>query len=315
MDTVLTVTAILFEILMVPFASPLIIGITRKVKARMQSRHGASVFQPYWDLLKLFKKDEVISKDTSWIFRFAPYMVFSTTITAAAGIPIITAETALLPLGDFLVFVYLMAFGTFFLALSGMDAGSAFGGFGSSREMTMAALKEGGLIFSLLTAAIMAQASNFGEILAALSAFSFVEFVPLVIAFAAFFIALLCENSRYPFDNPSTHLELTMIHEAMILEYSGKRLALMEWAAANKLLIFIILGVQIFFPWGIASNFSAGLLAVLVSLVILCVKVLTVVFTIAILESTISKLRFFRLPDLLLTSLAMGVIALVVVIV
>ncbi|MDO8509695.1 MAG: NADH-quinone oxidoreductase subunit H, partial [bacterium] len=222
------------QLVLVPAISPLFIGIVRKIKARLQNRVGASIIQPYFDLRKLFNKNEVISEDASWIFRFAPYLIFAVTLIVGASIPLFTTILANTFLSDFLVIVYLIALSTFFLALAGIDVGSAFGGFGSSREMTVAALTEGGLIFSLLAVALAVHSTNLFTMAAAVSGLSLASIAPILLAFFAFLIALLAETARFPFDNPATHLELTMIHEAMILEYSGKRLALIEWAAANK---------------------------------------------------------------------------------
>ncbi len=299
--------------LLVPVLSPLLVGVVRKLKARLQNRRGASILQPYWDLAKLFHKDEVISRDASWLFRFAPYIVFGVTLVLAAGVPSLLAVSGVAVLGDFVLFVYAVALGTFFLALAGMDIGSGFGGFGASREMTVAALTEGGLLFSLLAVALATGTTNFGGMVLHLQELPFTQYLPIVLAFASFVIALIAETGRIPVDNPATHLELTMIHEAMILEYSGKRLALMEWASANKLLIFMSLGSSIFFPWGVATH--ADLTSVLVSVGLLFCKLLVFGVGLALLGSTIAKLRFFRLPDLLFTSLVLGVIAVVIIVI
>jgi len=293
------------QLLAIPVLSPLFTGVIRKMKARMQNRQGASIFQPYKDLRKLFNKDEIISQDASWIFRFAPYLIFAVTLLIGAIIPIFSTYVANQYLSNFLVVVYLLALATFFLALSGMDAGSAFGGFGSSREMTIAALAEGGIIFSFLALAPISRSGNLFEIAKTISTLQFMQFMPITLAFAGFMLALLAENGRFPFDNPATHLELTMIHEAMILEYSGKRLALIEWAAANKSLIFMALAVNLFFPWGMAS---AGDGSVLLALLWFVAKVSVICAGIAFVESTIAKFRYFRLPDLLFTSFILSVI-------
>lgn len=310
----------------VPALSPLMIGIIRRLKARLQNRSGASVFQPYFDLWKLFHKDEIISSDASWITRFSPYLIFSITVLVGMSVPVMTAVPissggeglpmlSFLISGDFIVIIYLLALGTFFLALAGMDAGSGFGGFGASREMTVAALAEGGLFFSLLVASLASESGNVILMVGRLQELPFQSFMPLFIAFLAFFIALLAENGRFPVDNPSTHLELTMIHEAMILEYSGKRLALMEWAAWNKLAIFTALGVNIFFPWGVATELSAAAAGVLVlSALFFAGKAGLLLSSIALIESTMAKFRIFRIPDLLFTSFVLGVIALGVII-
>ncbi len=300
------------QLLLVPVLSPLFVGIIRKIKARFQNRVGASIFQPYKDLWKLLHKDEVISEDTSWIFRFAPYIIFAVTVIVGASIPLFATVFSNNLLSDLLTIVYLLALSTFFLALAGMDAGSAFGGFGSSREMTMAALTEGGLVFSMLALVFVAHSTNLFKIAGSVSSLSLVSFTPVLLAFAGFVIAMLAETARFPFDNPATHLELTMIHEAMILEYSGKRLALVEWAAANKLLIFLALGVNLFFPWGLAS--AVGLVGVLVALGLFILKVLLLGLFVAVLESSIAKFRFFRLPDLLFISFILSVIAISLII-
>lgn len=314
----------LLQLILIPACSPLCVGVIRKIKARMQGRIGASVFQPYRDLLKFFQKDEVISFDASWISRFAPYLIFAVTVVLGASIPAVTALTlslggtegewiTLFPLGDFLVIVYLLMLSTFLLALMGMDAGGGFGGFGASREMTMAALAEGGLVFSLLVVSLLSGTGNVMSMVENLKDFSLTESMPLFIAFMAFFIALLSENGRFPVDNPATHLELTMIHEAMLLEHSGKRLALLEWAAANKLFIFLSLGVTVFFPWGVptiieALNFGALFFGVF----LFVAKILILLLAIAFIESTMAKFRIFRVPDLLVTSFVLSIIALVI---
>lgn len=313
----------IIQFLFIPVVAPLSVGVIRKVKAHMQNRVGASVFQPYRDLWKLFHKDEVISQEAFWIFRFAPYLIFSITVLVGASVPIITTviptlfegssfALSLLPSGDFITIIYLLALATFFLALAGMDAGSGFGGFGSSREMTMAALAEGGLFFSLLVASAIAQSGNVMTMVGSLQELPFQAYIPLTIAFIAFFIALLAENSRFPVDNPATHLELTMIHEAMILEYSGKRLALIEWASWSKLLVFIALGANVFFPWGVATSFLPGML--FGAVLWFAAKAACFLFAIAFIESTMAKFRIFRVPDLLFTSFVLSVIALAITI-
>ncbi|MEK7529509.1 MAG: NADH-quinone oxidoreductase subunit H [Patescibacteria group bacterium] len=297
----------LMQILVVPALSPLCIGIIKSIKAKLQNRVGASVFQPYRDLWKLLHKDEVVSRDASWIFLYAPYIVFAVTIVVGASIPLFASFLRNEMTGDLLTVVYLLAIGTFFLALAGMDTGSAFGGFGSSREMTISALAEGGLIFTLLAIALSAGTTNL-FVISDVGVFTLgFTILPLALAFIGFFIVLLAETARFPFDNPATHLELTMIHEAMILEYSGKRLALMEWASANKLMLFIALGANIFFPWGLAG--SSGIVEVFTGIAVLLLKVIIIGAAIALLESTMAKFRFFRLPDLLFVSFVLGAIS------
>ena len=299
----------ILQILWIPALAPLFLGIMRKVKAHLQMRSGADIVQPYRDLWKLFHKDEVISIDASWVFRSAPYLIFAVLLVVGAIIPIFVGiiQSAI---SDLLLVVYLFALSTFILALAGMDTGSAFGGFGSSREMTIAALTEGGLLFSLLVGAFLAGTTNLYAIADFISTLPFSAFIPVMFAFAAFTIALLAETAHFPFDNPTTHLELTMIHEAMILEYSGKRLALIEWAAANKFLIFLTLGANLFFPTGFSPfDVKSGIVFFAVYLA----KILIISISIAILESAIAKFRFFRLPDLLFTSFILSVIGLILI--
>lgn len=300
----------ILHLIAIPVLSPLSIGIIRKIKARFQNRVGASIFQPYRDLMKLFRKNEVISEDASWIFTTAPYLIFGSTLALAAGIPLVLHYGAYLPTSDLLVFAYLLAFGAFFLALAGMDTGSGFGGFGASREMMIAALTEGGLILSLVAAAFIAGASNIAVMPALLAGIHFSQYLPLALAGAAFFIALLAENARYPVDNPATHLELTMVHEAMILEYSGKRLALLEWAAANKLLIFIAIFVNVFLPFGLPVSFTIN--AIALGFIVFLFKASMALAGIAFIEGSMAKFRIFRVPDLLFTSFVLSVIAIII---
>lgn len=301
------------KLFLFPILAPLCIGFIGKVKAYMQNRKGAPVYQPYLDLWKLFHKDEVIAKDASWIFKWVPFLLFGISILLPIGVPFISSAESVYFFGDFIVMVYLLATMTFFLALAGLDTGSMFGGFGASREMTLAALIEGGLIFSLLPVALIAHSTNLPAIPALIAHLPLTTYFPIILAFMAFFISLIAETGRIPFDNSSTHLELTMIHEAMILEYSGKRLALLEWANMNKLFFFVILGVNIFFPWGIAETFSAT--ALLTSLVFFCTKIVLLLVVIGVLESSTAKLRYFRLADVLMTGFIFGIIALILTII
>lgn len=302
----------LIKFLYVPVISPLCIGVIRKIKAFMQNREGASIFQPYRDLLKLFKKDEAISPTASWIFLYTPYLLFTITLIIAIGLPFLMNGENIFGINDFLVIIYLFGLGSFFLSMAGIDTASSFGGFGSSREMTVVALTEGGLLFSFLPIALITQTTNLTAMATTISALPLINFTPIVIAFIGFFIAMLSENSRIPVDNPATHLELTMIHEAMILEYSGKRLALIEWAAFNKLTIFALIGTGIFFPWG--TKYITSFTDIIITLSVVFLKILLLIGSVAILESSIAKLRFFRLPDLMYTSFALGVISLFLVI-
>lgn len=309
MDTPL----IVFNAVVIPALAPLVLGVVRKVKAHMQSRVGASVLQPYRDLGKLFRKDEVISEDASWIFLAAPYVVFGTTVALSWGIALLGGAAVYPALGDLLVFVYVVAASTFFLALASYDTGSGFGGFGASREMMIAALAEGGMMFSLVAAAFLTGTPYLAMMPSALVELPLATLLPLALAGAAFFIALLAENARYPVDNPATHLELTMVHEAMILEYSGGRLALMEWASVTKLLVFIAIFTSVFIPWSPETTHS--LPGALLWFGVFLAKIIVTAFAIAMIESVMAKLRIFRVPDFLLTSFVLSVIALILIVI
>ena len=291
--------------------SPLYVGMIRKIKAYMQNRRGASIQQPYADLWKLFHKDEVIATDASWIFLWVPYLLFGITLFLFMSISVFPFFDPGGTFTDFIVVVGLLGLIAFLLSLAGIDSGSGFGGFGSSREMTLAALTEGTLFFSFLPVALITHATNLIIMSQMVINLPMGNYLPVLIAFLGYFIALMCETGRIPFDNAATHLELTMIHEAMILEYSGKRLALIEWASANKFLLFILLGIQVFFPWTPTLT-TLPLLSIFFSIFFFLLKSFVLVGIIGIIESSIAKLRFFRLPDLLLTGFIFGVIALII---
>ena len=296
----------IIQILLVPAIAPLGFGIISKVKAKMQRKKGASILLPYRNLRKLFHKDEIISHDASWIFRVSPFVIFAVTLIVGASIPLVTSALHMAT-SDLLFVVYLLGVGTFFLALSGMDAGSAFGGFGSSREMTISALAEGSLVFSILPLVVASGTTDLTQIASNVHGMYGKHLVSVILAFVGFMIVLLAEGKRFPFDNADTHLELTMVHEAMILEHSGKRLALMEWSAANKLFIFAALAANVFWPLGLASTTDVKALAI--GLATLVAKVFAIYIFIGVLESVIAKFRYFRLPDLLFVAFILNVIA------
>jgi formate hydrogenlyase subunit 4 len=301
----------LLQMLIVAIGGPLLVGSVRKIKARLQGRRGASIFQPYRDLSKLLVKDAVISENTSWIFRFTPYLLTATMLLSALIVPVLTTSTPFGSMGNIIVLMYLFLLGTFFLALAGLDAGSAFGGMGSSREMAIAALAEPTVIIAIFALALRAGTTSLSGIIARVTA------DPLLIlnaghllAFVAFFIVALAETGRLPIDNPATHLELTMIHEAMILEYSGRYLALIEWAAGMKLFLFLTLLANLFFPWGVALTLAPS--ALLIAFVALFLKIALLVVSIAVLETTVAKLRLFRVPDLLSGSFMLALLAVLI---
>jgi formate hydrogenlyase subunit 4 len=274
--------------------SPLIQGIIRKLKASMQGRVGPGMMQPYFDLIKLMKKEMVVSQVTSWIFRATPYIVFASTVSAAMIIPIVTTRSSFGMMGDVIAVIYLFAAGRFFMALAGLDAGTAFGGEGSSREMTVSILVEPMMMLSIFTAAISAGSTNIARIAETQHLF----YSPAhILALSAFVVAVVAETGRIPVDNPDTHLELTMIHEGMLLEYSGRYLALMEWAHYMKQMLLFTLAVDIFFPIGIHSGAGSTWLAT--SFGIYLCKMFLMACLMALIESARVKMRFFQLPSLL----------------
>jgi formate hydrogenlyase subunit 4 len=285
-------------------------GFIRWMKARLQGRRGAPIWQPYAELRKLFAKERVISHTASWLFHAAPFIVFSTAVAVASLVPLVFVPTGFDRVGDLFAVVYLLLLGTFFLALAALDTGSPFGGMGASRAMTVVALTEPTVALSIFALALTAQSTNLGEIIRQTIAEPVRALGPgHILAFAALFIVTLAETGRLPVDNPATHLELTMIHEAMVLEYSGPYLALLEWAAALKLLIFFVLAANLFLPWGVAFTASPAALFVAFSLLVLKVGALAV--AVAVLETRVAKLRLFRVPELLSASFVMSLLAVV----
>lgn len=288
--------------------APMLVGLVRWLKARLQNRRGAPPWQPYFELRKLLGKEVVVSNNASWLFRVTPYIVFGSAVTVTLLLPLITANQPLDRTGDMLTVVYLLLLGTFFLALAGLDPGTPFGGMGASREMTVAAIAEPTIALSIFGLAVAAGSTNLGQIVAQTLAEPAVLITPgHLLAFVALFIAALAETGRLPVDNPSTHLELTMIHEAMLLEYSGRYLALIEWGAWLKLLIFLSLLANLFVPWGVATTLS--LPALVGGLAAWVIKLVVLGAAIALLETQIAKLRLFRVPELLAVSFLLALLA------
>ena len=298
------------QILLVSLGSPLLAGCLRKLKARLQGRRGSPVFQPYADLRKLFIKEVVISETTSWLFRFTPYLLAATMLFSALLVPGLTTQTPMGGSGNIIVLMYLFLLGTFFLALAGLDGGSAFGGMGSSREMAIAALAEPTVMIAIFAISLRAGTTSLNEIIQRTATDALLALNPgHLLAFAAFFIVMLAETGRLPIDNPATHLELTMIHEAMILEYSGRYLALVEWASYMKLFLFLTLLSNLFFPWGVALSLSP--VALVIAFASLISKLAIFAIAIAVLETSVAKLRLFRVPELLSGSFILALMAVV----
>ena len=231
--------------------APLLLGFTRKVKARLLRRRGPPVLQPYRDLLKLIRKEAVIADNASWLFRSGPYMIFAATWVAAALVPTFATGLTFSWVGDLIAIIALIGSARFFLALAGMDIGTSFGGIGSSREMMFASLAEPAMIMIVFTVALVAGSTQLSFIATYMQDHASLR-VSLGLALVALIIVAVAENARIPVDNPATHLELTMVHEAMVLEYSGRHLAMIELAAAVKLLLYVSLIACIFVPWGLA---------------------------------------------------------------
>jgi formate hydrogenlyase subunit 4 len=304
------IASVFFHLALVLLLSPLVTGFNRMLKARVQTRRGPSIIQPYRDLHKLLRKGMVIPDTASWIFSATPFVLFVTTLLASMLIPTISANAPLSLYGGVLAVVYLLALGRFFLALGGLDAGSSFGGLGSSREMTISAIAEPALMLAVFTVAIGAGSTNLSIVAQSALGQSWRFLAPSqMLAFAALFIVLIAETGRIPVDNPATHLELTMIHEAMILEYSGPYLALIEWAAWIKQLLLMTILVNVFFPFGLSMTWSPG--AVLFSFTLFIFKLLLLSIVVAIVEVSNAKMRLFRVPELLAIAFVLGVLALV----
>ena len=290
--------------------APLITGIIRNWKAKLQNRRGPRPWQIYLDLAKFWRKDMVISEHALWVFPLAPQVVFLSPLVAGLMVPMLGTAAPLSLIGGVLAVVGLLALGRFFLALGGLDPGSAFGGMGSSREMTLSAIAEPALMLAVFSVAISAGSTDLSRICQSGQNASWRLVNPAhVLAFAALFVVLLAETGRIPVDNPATHLELTMIHEAMLLEYSGRNLALMEWGAAIKQLVLMTLLVNVFVPAGLAEP-GAGVTALGLSLLAYLAKLLALSGAVVLVETTNAKLRLFRVPDLLSAAFVLATLAL-----
>jgi formate hydrogenlyase subunit 4 len=293
-----SLTYSILQLLVIILVAPLVNGVIKKVKAFTQKRKGAPVLQLYFDLFKLMKKNSVVSETSSWIFKATPYVVITTALGAGLMVPATTLVSYTGFTGDIILLVYLLALGRFFMMLAGLDTGSTFGGMGSSREAMISSLMEPSIMITLFTTGLVAGTTSIGGIMAAVKDMPAPLSQPVfVMVFLATLIIIIAETSRIPVDDPSTHLELTMVHEAMILEYSGRHLAMMELGASIKQLVFITLLVNICLPLDQLVAF-AGIGAVAVSLLLYVVKVIAAAVLIAIIEVNTVKFRFFSVPNL-----------------
>lgn len=287
---------ILQTLLIVVFA-PLLMGMVRAGKARFQNRVGPSIFQPYWALASLFRKEMTVTKHASWVFHTVPFMVFTSALALAVLVPTVSVQTGILNEASTIFLIAgVLALGSIFLVLGGMDVASAFGGMGSSREMTLASLVEAPLIVVLVTFAMAADEWSMGDIMHSFLQQPLVFSNPfLLVSFLAFLFVLLAENARYPVDNPATHLELTMVHEAMILEYSGPYLAMLELASAVKLTVFSLFFLGLLIPTGFIASWTLS--GVAWGIIVLLLKCAVAGFFIACIESLIVKMRFYRMQE------------------
>jgi formate hydrogenlyase subunit 4 len=299
----------IFQLLVILALAPLLNGLIKKFKAFFQLRKGPPLFQSYHDLLKLMRKDSVVSENTSWLFNAAPVVSFASVLVAGLMIPIFTTALPFVFAGDLIAVVYMFALARFSIALAGLDTGSSFGGMGASREMFISSLVEPAMMLSIFAVAINVGTTNLGSISTEVISQGMTALSPShLLAFVAFFIITIAETGRLPVDNPATHLELTMVHEAMILEYSGKQLAVIELGVMVKQLLVFALLANIFFPWGISSGLNAGIAA---SIIAFSIKIVVLGIGMAIVESTTAKWRLFRLPDLMSISLMLAFLAVV----
>jgi len=306
MALILGIAAQALQMFLVLAIAPIILGITRKVKARLLRRIGPPVLQPYFDLWKLMHKEVVLANNASWLYRAAPYCLFAVTWVAAALVPTFATGLTFSWAADLIAITALLGSARFFLALVGMDIGTSFGGIGSSREMMFASLAEPAMIMIVFTVALVAGSTQLSSVAHYILTNASLR-VSLGLALVALIMVAIAENARIPVDNPATHLELTMVHEAMVLEYSGRHLAVIELAAALKLLLYISLIACIFAPWGLAAT-GTGLRAIAIGIAAYVAKLAAGGVLLAVFETTIAKMRVFRVPEFLGAALMLGLL-------
>jgi formate hydrogenlyase subunit 4 len=304
------VLAQLTEIALAVSLAPLLVGWVNQCRAWLQNKSGPGVLRPYLMLRKLLVKDAVIAENASPLFRLAPYVVFGCMIVAAAIVPTLGTDLPYAPVADAIALVGILALARVFISLAAMDIGTAFGSLGARREMMVGFLAEPALLMVLFTASLISQSSSLATTVESLSHRELVIYPSLAFAGVAFTMVSLAENARIPVDNPATHLELTMIHEAMVLEYSGRHLALIEWAAALKLFVYSCIGIALFFPFGITQ--SADAVGLLLALPALALKLGIGGFLLAVIETLSAKMRIFRAPEFLGTAFMLAVLAMLI---
>jgi len=302
---------VLFEFLQFALllaAAPLLTGLVRKVKARLNGRVGPSVLQPYRDLWRLLRKEVVLAPNASWLFRTSPYLIFTAVWLAAAIVPTFATGLLLSRTADLIALVALLGTARFALALAAMDVGTSFGGIGASREMMIASLAEPAMLMVTFTVALIVRSTSLPQIAEFLLTHAVGIRISLFLGLVSLLMVAIAENARIPVDNPATHLELTMVHEAMVLEYSGRHLALIEGAAMVKLLLYISLIASVFFPWGLALDPSEPR-ALAIGLASYAAKLAVGGVVLAFFETSIAKMRVFRLAEFLGGAFLLGLLA------
>jgi formate hydrogenlyase subunit 4 len=295
----------LLQMTLVIAVAPLLTGLVRATKARLLRRQGPPLIQPYRDLVRLARKEAVVADSASWLFRFVPYLEFAATWVAAALVPTFATGLLFSWSADLIAIIALLGAARFFLALAGLDVGTSFGGLGSSREALFGALAEPAMIVIVFTLALVAGSTQLSTVAAFMVSSNVGLRVSLGMALVALIIVALAENGRIPVDNPATHLELTMVHEAMILEYSGRHLAVIELAAMLKLVLYVSLIICVFVPWGLAIA-DASVEDRLLGAGFYLVKLAVAAVALGVFETSIAKMRVFRVPDFVGAALMLG---------
>ena len=296
------------QMLLVLALAPLLTGFVRKVKARLLLRQGPPLIQPYRDLIRLMRKEVVLADNASWLFRAIPYLIFAATWVAASLVPTFGTGLMFSWSADLIAIIALLGSARFFLALAGLDVGTAFGGIGSSREVMIASLAEPAMLMIMFTLALVAGSTQLSAMAGFLASGEVGLRVSLGMAMVALIMVAIAENARIPVDNPATHLELTMVHEAMVLEYSGRHLALIDLAAELKLLLYLSLIACLFVPWGMAPP-GAPLAALVLGIGAYVAKLAALGFLLGLFETSIAKMRVFRVPEFLGAALMLGLLA------
>jgi formate hydrogenlyase subunit 4 len=296
------------QMMLVLLVSPLLTGFVRKVKARLLRRRGPPLLQPYRDLARLMRKEVVLAESSSWLFRVIPYIVFAGTWVAASLVPTFRGGLLFSWTADLIAIIALIGSARFFLALAGLDVGTAFGGIGSSREVMIATLAEPAMLMIVFTLALIAGSTQLSTMAAYMLSGAVGLRVSLGLALLALIMVAIAENARIPIDNPATHLELTMVHEAMVLEYSGRHLALIDLSSELKLLLYVSMIGCLFTPWGIAAS-DAGVPALLIGVASYLAKLAAGGLLLAVFETAIAKMRVFRVPAFLGAALMLGLLA------